>query len=264
MITNCQAQNRKCKTLAIGDFYKILQTIKPRKELVSYEKFSGFNYKEFKPLAGNVAEEDFFEVGYNNKKEIKEIIHHQRVPSQISHKMLVYGYNDYVIMLYQVKLRDDPYNFVPAAFILFKEAESNFPKNFMITLLPQFGDGDDVYTPGTLYIEYPIRKFEDISAVMVLDDNLYPKNLIKISDGQIVFDSDIHYLSDNTVDFESASIFFGTKSHPELKISGETCLDQIHFHKVPPDMVLTLHPSVGPVTKTAPLWIFGGAHDYGH
>jgi hypothetical protein len=86
--------------------------------------------------------------------------------------------------------------------------------------------------------------------------------LCRISRGQIVLDSHIYYNSNREVDYESASIFFGTKPRPTLKITPRTCLDQVIFHHEPPDIVLPLHPDVSPGTKTDPLWIYNGAHDY--
>ena len=260
---SCQAQDNGCKTVTLGKFFHSVKSIDVKKrETLSYKKYSSFSYKDFKPISDKLNENDFFEVGYSGD-EIKEIIHHQRMGRLVSNKLTIHEFEDYRILIYQIKFEDDKeYSFTPTAFIMLKKPAKDSLKNFMITLVPQFGEGDNVYKPGFNYREYPVGKFEDISAIMVLDGELYPTDHLRIANGQIVFDSHIYYSSNKTVDYESVSIFFCNESHPNLKVNEDTCLGEIIFHNESPDMVLPLHPAVGANTMNAPLWIFSGAHDY--
>lgn len=243
-------------------FYEAIKNIDAnRKEALTYIKCKGFSYSDFKPVEGQINESDFYEIGYNEKKQIQEVIRHQNADVPASYKLIIHDRPDYRILLYQNKVGNSAqYGFTPTAFIMLKR-QDNLARNFMINFRPQFGK--DPYNPGLSTAKFLVGKFEDISALMILDDELYPTSLYKFKDNYLVSVSDIFYKqASRMVDYELISIHLNSSDHPNIKINRNTCLEEINSNIGLGDLILPVHPAVSEDTSNLPLWIYSGAHQY--
>ncbi|MFD0998709.1 hypothetical protein ACFQ21_05295 [Ohtaekwangia kribbensis] len=254
----CNGQE-KCQTVSLGDLFSVL-TANTRNALpVKYVKFKDFDFKIFKPLDGSIDQSNFYEIGYDKSGSITEIIHFQKLPVEVKQKILVSEDGNFRVLKYQIE-DNGKYYFLPIAIFMMKIFDEKHPRNFMINTLPLFGDENNIYRPGKLYTNFPISDVKSISVIMILNDELFPVDIFKLYEGNVVFHSQVYYTASNLVDYEFAGIYY--KKTDDLTITESTCISQLMFHKTNPDMTLSLHPKVNALTKVQPLWIRGGAHEY--
>lgn len=251
---------QECKGVTMAFCYETIKNIKASKEPITYKKYFGFSFANFEPIDGKINEADFYEVGYNDKKQIVEIIRNKKA-IEACYKLIVHEFPNFRVLFCQNKTKNSKYGFTPVAFFMFKKQEVNLARNFMINFQSQFGANP--YKAGLSTEKFEIGNFYDISALMILDDELYPVSLFKFKDGYLVSSSEINYnAGSRTIDYEMASIYFNSVLSPERKITPQSCLEDIYSHVDLGDLTLPLHPEVHQKANDLPLWVFSGAHEY--
>jgi hypothetical protein len=174
--------------------------------------------------------------------------------------LVAYDFEDYRILLLQLE-RGGKFRHTPTAIFNSKKSD----KNYMINVKAQFKNDYDSYT---LFDKFPIDKFEDISCLMKLDKDLYPRKMIKFSNSKIVLSSDFKYKFQGSHQLEQEVMhFFIDADHyyPNLQIDRNSCIEEIMDRvsnlSSESNLIIFAKPSVFNDT-TAPLWIFSGAHRY--
>jgi hypothetical protein len=261
----CSAQPDMCNSVSFAAVHSATSTINFQnalKEKLNFLKYAGFSFKDFKPLEGAINPVDFYEVGFNADHQIKQIVHDERDQSiEYQRKFIVTDFDNFRILCLQDKQSSEVgYRFTPIIFIMIKGAEKDVISNYAVNVISQFGNIDHNFTPELRYSSFPEWSLGSISAVMALDENFYPLRLVKLYNEYVVFASEIYYNQNRSVNYESAVVYLDRK--PRLKMDGNSCLDQAMFVDVIPDMTFVLHPDLG--NNTRPLWIYGGAHEYGN
>lgn len=247
-----------CQSISLGEVYEKLKHIDVAKmEPLTYRKYSSFNFKNFKPIENaKISEFIFFEIGYNSKNQIREIIHHEKKDSLTSYRMLVFDYPNSRILTLGTLFEETGYGYFSAVFVMDKA--SGF--NYMINTEPVFGDVMILESVGGI----TYKGLNELSLIMILDKDLFPTDLFRISEGRIVFLSEVKYRNGREIEYEQARIFFPKSQDENLKISADICPSNLKSKLLgqSEDMCFKLYPSDERRTKFAPLWIQLGFPNY--
>lgn len=255
-ISVCNAQN-VCKSLTFGDIFLLLKNVDLKRELnLNIQKYAAFDFKKFKP-EGEVSSGDYFEIGYDSKGTIEEIVHRDDKKPNLTYRMLVYDYSEYRILLSQYYTKTG-FLFNATAFIMIKDASINF----MINLFPQF-DPDHGHNGFILSNDFYNNGIDDMSAIMILDLDFFPQKLYKFSKKQIVMASYFNYDKKDSHKFqgEYVYLFFNTPLHPAVKVDQNTCLSDLSNVYPNADLIIPQEPAFGEGTIQT-LWLMSGAHQY--
>jgi hypothetical protein len=72
-VTSLVFAYENCSSPTLGSLYDTVKQIKfSRSESLSLVKYKGFSFSAFKPIDGEINENDFYEIGYNDKKQVME------------------------------------------------------------------------------------------------------------------------------------------------------------------------------------------------
>jgi hypothetical protein len=125
---------------------------------------------------------------------------------------------------------------------------------------PVFGDVTVLQSVGGV----TYKGIDDLSVIMILDQDLFPTDIFRVSEGRIVFYSEIKYKSRREVDFEQARLYFSPTRHENLKIRADVCPNELKqkTSSESEDMDFRLYPSDRGNIKFAPLWIRLGFPNY--
>jgi hypothetical protein len=241
----------------VGDLFDELKQLNSSKQRVTvYRDFLDFDFISFKPSHKRL-DSTSVRVGYDEKENIKEImINH--VNKLYSYSLEVYEFKDHRIFLVKRPYGNSQFRYSPTAIYYSKNKE----EHYMVNVKDQFQDGYDGHQ---LFENFPVGNLNDISCLMRLGNDLYPQDMIKISDGKIIFYSIIKYQFEisHSLDFEMMHFFIDGDCFKVLKIEQGSCIEDV-FQKVSnadSNLIVFAKPSVFTYT-TAPLWIFNGAHRY--
>jgi hypothetical protein len=250
----CQS-NQSAPT--VGKFFDELKQLKPDKRKVSsYRDFLGFDFISFKP-SNERLDSTSVRVGYDEKENIKEIIV-ENSNKLYSYSLEVYEFRDHRIFLVKRPYGNSEFRYSPTAIYYSKNKE----EHYMLNVKDQFRNEYDGHQ---LFEHFPIGNFNEISCIMRLGNDLYPHDMIKISNGKIIFYSIIKYQFEisHSLDLEMMHFFIDEDYFKDLRIEKESCIDDV-FEKASntdSNLIVFSKPSVFTYT-TAPLWIFNGAHRY--
>jgi hypothetical protein len=247
--------------LSLGTLYRELSSIEESfEEKLYYKECAAFDFKKFKATIRSGATIDKYQLGYNNSNELREIVIALAGDSTKLVKFIIRDFPSHRILI--CKRNSGPggsFMFCPSVIVLEKEHLKE-PLFFMLTLCPMSSLNILMRMDSN---RFPLGKFEDISAIMFLRDDLNANKLIKLKKSQIVFVSEIFYtMFPRTVDHENAKIYFCDNITSGLKLDESTYVDEINYVKAQPDLEVTLRVRQSEVSKKWPLWIFNGAHDY--
>lgn len=254
------AQNT-CSEQSLCNIVNSIKRIDFKKEHVLIKKkYGSFDFALFKPIPAKVKSADYFEIGYDADKKIAEITYFGKSKFATNYKLLVYDFAQYRVLILQ-HFTADQFLFTPIAIVMFKEASE---ENYAINVARRFG-GEGACCGSSYYSSFPIKEIENISSVMALDTNLYPRQIVQMAALQIVISSNIFYEKENQfkVKNELTGFFLSSVSHSDLKVDPEkmTLSQIVRTSQVPPDFAVELNPDLHGFDE-APLWLFGGSYDY--
>ncbi|MBI1769994.1 MAG: hypothetical protein HYR67_16635 [Bacteroidetes bacterium] len=234
-----------CNAFSIGEVYEMSKALDFSKmEPLTYKNYPSFNFKDFKPLNGTPDESDFVKVGFNKKNDVREIIYYNKNDSLASYRMLVFNYEDRrILTLGGLEERMTGYSYWPVVFMMDKR--NNF--NYLI------GTSNMVRH---LYVSRIwIEEFNRISSVMILDENLLPKDLFRIRNEHVVLYSEIKCLENEVTD-EYVHLYSIQNDHEDLKIDFSTCPEMLRrtCRDETPDLSFHVCPS-SPKNKLNSIWI---------
>ncbi len=233
-----------------------------------FKTFKDFNFKEFSPIEGEVNPDFYYKLGYTKTGKLIEIHHYEIYPKYNNFRMVLYDTSNFVILSFENWYDDYERNgeygsdYLPGVFVYLKQEKITFfintMKHFNEKVVEHFYDGN-----------YPIGKFQEISSIVELDENLYPTRLIKISKGLPILGSESKYLDDNYLSKELLFLL-NVPDYLEdnpLIIEEKTCLnnivDQVFQKKSSPIFCLETDPNNVVSVRLAkqPLWLQEGLSD---
>jgi len=248
-----------CSTPRLAKIIEMCRKINVSKiNKLQFKRYSSFNFESFTPLTGRIDSNDYFEVGYDSKGTILEITHHAEIKSPLNYKFLVFDLTEIKLLVIQKK-SDGGYAHAGTAIIMFKRSN----EYYMISFIPRFGTNDSSNEYST-FSTFDVADLKQISSIMSLGKDLYPTHALRLSEGRVVISSLIYYSRDkpHVLDYEAASMYLSADFYSDLKLSEDTCLQDL-FRKTerPGDLGLYLYPNMHGFNEV-PLWIWGGVHDY--
>ncbi|UII31988.1 hypothetical protein LVD17_27245 [Fulvivirga ulvae] len=256
--TNGQKMNT-CNT-NLRNVYQFLKGIDYSYNVSDYRDFKGFDFNKFEPISGEINYDDYYRVGYDSNDEIVEINHYEKELILTNFRMPVYQSDSFIVFGYEGFWRDydrkDEGHFNAGFFLHIKQNE----KNYFINTLSQFSYNPD--GKANFSGNFPIGEMDEISAILYLDDKLYPEKMIRISKGQIVMGSEFHYAKDFVVQYEILHVFNIPELNLDLQVSYETCIDDYQKLLNKRTFAVRVYPDVKKQNYALPFWIWAGAHDY--
>lgn len=248
IVNSCIAQKGCAVTL--GDFYNSVKVITvDLNENLQYKTCASFDFKTFSQIDGPIDRKNFFEVGYNSKGEVRQIIHYDS--NWYTMRFFVRHYSNFKIMLMQYHIVE--YGFMPVAFFI--SDEIRFMVNFRVMT------GKDQYQFGMLSDNTYIGPFEQISCIMLLDKDLYPSEYFIAHKGYIYTSTKVNYNQNSRVlkDLRT-EIFFTPMERKGRKIDVSLCVADLYNLFGTADSYMTVQPL--DYKKEYPLWIYGGSSSY--
>lgn len=244
----CSAQGNCSFTL--GEFYSAIRGIKiDTSEKLHYKAYSSFDFKNFLPIDGKLDKRNFFEIGYNGVNEIKEIIHYDS--SWQTMKLNVFHGDKFKIMLMQYHIED--YGFMPVAFYISENVR------FMVNFREM--TGKNRFQFGALSDHPYIGPLEQISCIMILDEELYPRDYFIAHKGYIYLCSKINYIGNSKVIKDlKVELFFTPMEKRGRKIESSLKVCDLSYLFGGADSYMTVQPLN--YKQGYPLWIYGGASWY--
>ncbi|GHN03248.1 hypothetical protein WSM22_47370 [Cytophagales bacterium WSM2-2] len=180
-----------------------------RAEPLTFKKYPGFNFNEFKPVEGTLTTgESYYRVGLNSKNDIRELIYFDK-DSLSTYRMVVFNYEDRRVLGIGTLKNSQGYFFWSVVIIMDKRTNFNYLMSTSANINHKFG--------GRIWIDH----FDKISNIMILDENLLPRDLFRIKNGQVVVHSELKCEGDRVVS-ETANLFSIQDIH-DLKIDFSTC-----------------------------------------
>lgn len=237
---------KKCD-VTLGKLYESINAINlDQKDHLRYQKFAAFDFASFLPIEGKIDSANYYEVGYGAANEIRELIHYDS--GWYVTKFVVRNFSDHRIMFMQYK--DVAFAYTPLVFFLSKEVK------FVVTLAPLVGK--DRYQFGMLSDKpYSIR-LENISCVMLLDDQLFPTKYFLSHNGFFRLKCDLSYLGkSHRLKSQRAYILFSPEERKECKVDSSVCVSSLPQRFNVPDVAITTSPLY--YKDNYPLWIYCGA-----
>ncbi|MCE7864878.1 MAG: hypothetical protein DYG99_15175 [Bacteroidetes bacterium CHB5] len=249
-ISNGISQDQ-CTTL--GEIYNILSKnqFKPNKAF-RVKKYSGFDFVKFIP-SGTKIGDDYFEIGYNQEDQIVSIEHFESSLRLTRFRLNVYNYAAFRVYTYQKIDADGSSMYSSGIFIFDKKLE----KHFFLNTREQFGSNA---RGAMLFDEFPKFSFSQLSAIMMLRDDLYPQMLWRFDKGKAVLVSEFIY-SDSITLKEEVTYIVGPES--KFSLGEHLCLNNIEdWFDDCCYLPMTVQPRGNPKYRSVPFWIYGGTHPY--
>jgi hypothetical protein len=257
-IVACHSQNSS-ESVTVGDLFTELIGINYSEEAkLTYKKFKYFNFSDFSPVEGVIDSLDYFEVGYNKKGSILEVIRHSKKHKLLNYKFKVYDKGKFKILILK-EFDNGKFFFTSLAFISIRNI--NEYENYMIDVAPRFGPEKSALAFS--YEKFPITKLENISAIALLNKDLYPERELKILNSRILMLSDYIYKRDDprTIDAEIIDFFFTPDKYPALRITSYTSFVKIFPEENISEYQLSIKPDMHDL-YTEPLWVLKGYYLY--
>jgi hypothetical protein len=254
LCSNCAAQS-PCGLTDV--FQKVKGLDLKETGSLTFKKFSSFDFSRFLPIDNKALDQEY-EVGFSATGEMREITYIGKSKFYGMYKLIVFDFKDCRILILK-HLVIDKFLFTPIALVTLKSGNENYAINFV----KRFGKEDACCGP-FYYSEFPVTEINSISSIMLLNNDLFPMQIVQLSEMQIVISSDVLYEKDNPTKIikESASFFLSPGYYTNLKINPSICMSElVRSCQVPPDLVIDMVPNIHGFDRT-PLWLFGGAIDY--
>lgn len=247
---NCYPQ-AKCPSVTLGQLFEELNVIDYSDvEPLTYKKFPSFSFKTFKPINGKFDSNDFFYIGFNKNAEIKEVSR-KKNGNYTMYRLKVIDFRDHRLLIPITEGDGLERGYYGTAIAIDKAGGYNY----LLGATSRFGENTGMIPVSVGGIDF--KKFEDISIVMILDEDLYPLQLIKIVNGTVVFVSILKYTSDRKVDYAKAYVYFFPDQNKKLAIYRDLCPVTLVENCDQPQKILTIKPKAFD-KKVEPLWDFLG------
>jgi len=245
--------------ITVGEVLRVLTSM-PHTERakLSYKSFKRFDFAKFLPATEKADSADYTQVGYDRNGNVREIIRRTKGQRLLNYMFVVYDVSRFKILLLKEK-DDGAWRFTSRAIVITGRA-GNY-RHYMIDVMPRMGD--DAPALAFSYDEFPEAKQDNISAVTMLDDNLYPRREVKFLNNRIVMASDFIYRHDNphVLQSESVSFYFSQEKYKNLNLTSEKSLEQVTNEEQLPEYQLSIRPDLHEL-NIEPLWILQGRHLY--
>jgi len=242
---------QSCKTLTLGQFCDKLESIDYLvREPLTFENYNSFSFKDFKAVSDSEnADSSYFRIGFNSKKQIREI-------NYVTNNSFAYTFRVFDFETYRILVQIDgefggEYVYDNVAVLMDKVNKYNY----MISIMNASDEGA-LSLPGRVG-GVNFKKVEDITAIFILDEQLYPVFLMKFLRGRMIYSADINYSSGHTLGVSDAQVFTFSDRRKELKLSRATCPKTLQDNPQASQLLLKVQPRhFG--KQVPPLWdIYG-------
>jgi hypothetical protein len=244
-VANVSGQD-KC-SMTFGEIYDFVKSEKfSSEEHLSYKTYTSFDFKAFKPVAGDINFTNYYQIGYSSDGEIREIIHYDSSWHTMVFKVRLFDKSR--IMFLQFKDFDN--GFAPVAFIVSEK----------IRLMINFRQmtGKRRYQFGEVAKAPDIRALEDISCIMILNEEFYPTEYFMAHAGYLQMMVDLQYFgSSYQLDKERVHVIFSPQERKGLKLERSLCINTLSYELFTgADLLFTAKPL--DYKDKYPLWIYCG------
>jgi hypothetical protein len=248
-ISNLSAQEACSIGLMVEELNKCKDNLS---ENLRWAVFGNFDFTKFAPAEGKINGVSYYEVGTNSKGQIKEIIYVIHKARNVAIKMIVSNAGNAKILRIKM-LSGGDYGWTPLVIFLYPTGA-----HYLLNTLPIFKE-DLQHFMGMTYSEWPHVNLKNISVIMQLSADLKVDAMIKLLNGRVVIRSYFDYKDDRV--FETNRFYFESVEPTNSNVlTNQTCLTEFMFPPIP-EFSLEVEPDMIGLTN-APLWIFGGVHDY--
>ncbi|HEY8933823.1 MAG TPA: hypothetical protein VIM65_01325 [Cyclobacteriaceae bacterium] len=197
---------------------------------LTYKKYPHFDFFNFEPITGVVNGNDFVEVGYDKRGNIREVVQYITMNQPRQFKFKVFDFEKYRIALLQRDIESiNAFFFLRSVFILPKFNRNNIKRNniYMVTFDPVDLTHRSIGLPKT-WDTSPDR-FKNFTTVSVLDHNLFTKVEYMLSDARVFLRNEYTYHQNGSgkIEMKSSQIFLPTVENSKLKFDDSICFDDI-------------------------------------
>lgn len=226
-------------------------------KVTKYQHYEVFDFKSFKPLIESADTNSGFKIGCNDLNQIVELIFKRQGSAPINFRMMMYYLDSYRIITYE-KMNGVRYMYSPVVFVTLM----NTNKSLLINLRSQFeynSQANNLFEGA-----FPIGKFKEISAIMILNEEFLPTQLLRFSSGEAVISSEIVYGSnDKSIDHEIVYMLNIPTTKRSLRLKQSIKLNEIEdFFDYKSSVRITAQPDINKSYRDIPLWNWGGSHFY--
>lgn len=218
-------------------------------EKLTYKISGSFDFKNFTPADGKVTKKNFYEVAYNDRGIIREIIRHDSL--FYTSKMLVHYFDQYKIIF--LKYDIGGFSFAPIAFYLSDKERYSF------TFVPLMGKNK--YSLLNLHHKFFIPATPTmVSCIMKLDANLFPTEYFMLDNGVPAMRVKVNYVVNTySIRDERVSVLFNSTAQLK-KLDASSCVSQLGSNFDVSDISFTSQPRH--YVDGRPLWIYFGANEF--
>jgi len=242
---------QSCKTLTLGQFCDKLESIDYLvREPLTFENYNSFSFKDFKAVSDSEnADSSHFRIGFNSKKQIREI-------NYVTNNSFAYTFRVFDFETYRILVQIDgefggEYVYDNVAVLMDKVNKYNY----MISVMNSSDDGT-LSLPGRVG-GVDFEKVERITAIFILNEELYPIFLMKFLRGRMIYSADIKYSVNHTVDVSDARVYVLPDNHKKLELLYNTCPQTLEENSDGSELILKVLPGhYG--EQVPPLWDIHG------
>jgi hypothetical protein len=247
----CCAQNA-CETVTLSEVFNSLSTIESASENqdLNFRKFSKFNFSSFLPEGDVPTSVDFYNVGYDAKNILREV-QYQSPDPLFCYRLGVFYFKNFKIIQIRKVIAEQVFYHVAVIVML------NNGENYLINLKEQFVDEVGIQRTTRFFK----GSLDRMSAVMVLDRDFFPVDMVKFIKRQIVQYSFFVYNKEKKLKYETVGFFLNTDKTKHMEINEETCISSFKKSPGQPQQTLFLQPEYKFNLKY-PLWLYNAAHGY--
>jgi|GEM_PF-2783020 len=241
---------QSCKTLTIGQFCEKLESIDYSiREPLVFEYYNAFSFAEFKATNSNYCDTDScFRIGFNSKRQIREV---RFSNSSYAYTLSVFDFETYRILVPTDGEYEGKYVYDNVAILMNKTTKYNYMICAMVA-----SDEAGLGVPGIIG-GVNFKKVKDITAIFILNEELYPVFQMKFLRGRMIYSADINYPTYHTFGVSDAQVFIFSDRRKALKLLYGTCPQTLQDNAQAAELRLKVQPE-GYGRQVPPLWdLFG-------